>query len=253
MMPTQKLPTKRSLERRQTNLRHINVSDTERWASLLGGGALALYGLSRGTVGGLALTALGGSLVYRGATGHCSLYGALNFSAARPHSPQASIAAGSGIKIERSITILRPPGEIYKIWRDFPNLPRFMRHLESVQLTGPNRYHWIAKGPLGHRVEWDAEVITERENELIGWRSLEGSEVDTAGSVHFSAAPGDRGTEVKVALKYDPPGGKVAVSMAWVFGMDAAQEIEEDLRRLKAFLETGTVPSTAGQPRGQCS
>jgi hypothetical protein len=104
---------------------------------------------------------------------------------------------------------------------------------------------------MDRRVEWDAEVINERQNDLIAWRSLPGSTVDTAGSVHFTPAPGDRGTEVKVTLKYDPPGGKVGAAVAWMFGREPSQEISEDLRRLKRFLETGEVPTTLGQPSGR--
>jgi uncharacterized membrane protein len=238
---------------RPTNVRHLNVGDTERLASALGGGALAAYGLSRGTLGGLALAVLGGSLVQRGVTGHCSLYGALGVNTAEKHGARASIPATHGVKVEHSITVLRPREELFRFWRNFENLPRVMRHLESVRNTGGNRSHWVARGPLGTRFEWDAEVITEKENELIGWRSLEGSEVDTAGSVHFIPAPGNRGTEVKVVLKYDPPAGKVGAAVARLFGQAPEQEIQEDLRRFKSVMETGTVATTEGQPRGQCS
>src|SRR5262249_24401393 len=133
------------------------------------------------------------------------------------------------------------------------NLPRVWGHLESVQPTGPGRSHWVARGPLGTRVEWDAEIITERDNELIGWRSLARSEMDTAGSVHFTPAPGDRGTEVKVVLKYDPPAGKLGAVLARMFGEDPETEIREGLRRFKCLMETGTLPTNhGGQPRGRC-
>jgi uncharacterized membrane protein len=235
----------------KSNLNQINVGDVERWASLLGGGALALYGLSRGSLGGLALALLGGSLVYRGASGHCSMYGALGISTAERHGPRTSIPAGHGVKVEKRITVQRSPEDLYRFWRNFENLPRVMRHLESVRTNGPNRSHWVARGPLGTRLDWDAEVITDRPNELIGWRSLEGSEVDTAGSVHFVPLPGGRGTEVRVVLKYDPPAGKAGAAVARLFGEDAEQQIEEDLRRFKQSLESGTVPARQGQPLGR--
>jgi uncharacterized membrane protein len=217
-----------------------------------GGGVLALYGLSRGSLGGLALAGLGGILAYRGLTGHCEVYHALGISTAEPHSSQASIPAGEGVKIERSITINRTPEELFRFWRNFENLPRVMSYLESVKDLGNNRSHWVACGPLGYRVEWDAEVITERPNELIGWRSLPGSEVDTAGSVHFTRAPGGRGTEVRVTLKYDPPMGKMGHAIARLFGRSPDAEIAEDLRCLKQRMETGETPTTQGQPRGSC-
>jgi uncharacterized membrane protein len=231
------------------NPSQINVGDVERWASLLGGGALLAYGLSRASPGGLALALLGGALAYRGVTGHCSVYGTLGISTAERHGPQAAIPAGHGVKVEKSIIIQRPPEELYRFWRNFENLPRVMDHLAEVHVSDPHRSHWVAKGPLGTRAEWDAEVITDKENELIGWRSLEGSGVDTAGSVHFQRAPWDRGTEVKVVLKYNPTAGKAGAALAKLLGQDPERYIEEDLRRFKQLMEAGTVPTTQGQPR----
>ena len=124
-----------------------------------------------------------------------------------------------------------------------------MRNLESVKVDG-DRSHWVARGPLGHSVEWDAEIVNRRENELIAWRSLEGSQVDTAGSVHFVPLGGDRGTEVRVVLKYDPPGGRIGSAVAWLFGASPERQIREDLRRFKQVMETGTVPTIEGQPHG---
>ena len=115
-----------------------------------------------------------------------------------------------------------------------------MRHLESVTEEG-NRSHWVAKAPLGTSVSWDAEIITERANELIGWRSLPGSTVDTAGSVHFQSAAGGRGTEVRVELKYDPPAGKVGATLAECLGEAPEQQIEEDLTTFKRMMEAGKV------------
>jgi uncharacterized membrane protein len=231
--------------------RRINVADAERWVSLLGGGALTFFGLTRGSWPGLALAAVGGALVYRGYTGHCHLYGALGVRSAEPHSHQASIPAGHGFKVEESITILRPADELYRFWRNFENLPNVMPYLRSVECTDNNHSHWVAEGPLGG-VAWDAEVITERPNELIGWRSLQGSTVDTAGSVHFTRAPGDRGTEVKVTLKYDPPAGSAGATFAWMMGKDPQAEVREALRSFKRVMETGGVPTTEGQPQGRC-
>ena len=256
-MATSYLPTAASSSHRidqpaRSNLQHINVGRGERLASLLSGGALALFGITRGTLGGLATALVGGSLVYRGATGHCSGYAALGINTAQPHSPQASVRAKHGVKIERNITIFREPAVLYAFWRNFENLPRVMQHLESVKCGDAHHSHWIARGPLGRRVEWDAEVINERENELIAWRSLAGSAVDTAGSVHFAPAPGDRGTEVKVVLKYDPPAGKAGAAIAWLFGEAPGQQVQEDLRRFKQIMEAGTLATIEGQSKGSC-
>jgi uncharacterized membrane protein len=120
-----------------------------------------------------------------------------------------------------------------------------MRHLESVQAVG-ERSHWRAKGPAGMSVEWDAEIVTDQENEWIAWRSLEGSDVENSGSVRFTRAPGARGTEVRVQLQYNPPGGRLGRGLAWLFGEEPDQQIHEDLRRFKQLMETGEVPLSDG-------
>jgi uncharacterized membrane protein len=214
----------------------VNVGSQERIASLFGGGLLMLYGLSRGTSSGLALGLLGAGLVYRGATGRCHTYQALGISSAQPRE-RTSIPSGQGVMVEESVTILRPANELYAFWRKLENLPQVMQHLVSVREIGTGRSHWVAKGPVGN-VEWDAEIISEREGELIGWRSLEGSAVATAGSVHFNSV-GDRGTEVKVVLSYNPPAGQVGAAIAWLTGNDPKTEIREDLRCFKRLMETG--------------
>jgi uncharacterized membrane protein len=219
-----------------------NVGDIERWASLLGGGALAAFGLARGSLGGLVLAGLGGALVYRGATGHCPMYGALGVSTAERHGPATVIPAGRGFRVERSVTIDRPPEELFRFWRNFENLPRIMARLASVRTTSPNQSHWVARGPLGAKFQWDAEVYTERPNEMISWRSLPGSELDTTGSVHFLRGPGGRGTEVKVVLKYDPPAGQAGAAVGKMFGHAPQSEIAEDLVRFKEMMEAGASP-----------
>jgi uncharacterized membrane protein len=231
---------------RPTTGRAVNVRDEERVASVLGGGLLTAIGLSRGSLGGLGLAALGGALLYRGATGHCHLYGAMGVSTADDRGPVTAVPAGKGVRIERSVTVNRPAEELFRFWRNLENLPRVMKHLKSVTVTG-NRSHWVARGPMGASVEWDAEVINERPNELIAWRSLEGSEVDTAGSVHFAPAPGGRGTVARVNLKYDPPAGKLGAVVAKLFQEEPGAQIREDLRRFKALMECGEVPSVEGQ------
>ena len=230
----------------------VNVGQTERWASAIGGGALALYGLTRGSLGGIALALVGAALVQRGATGHCNLYDAMGYSSAEGgglrNSENVSVPAGRGIKVEKSVTINRPPGELYRFWRNFENLPRFMNHLESVRVTGEGRSHWVAKAPAGSTVEWDAEIYNEKEGEMIAWRTLEGADVASAGSVHFEEAPGGRGTLMRVVLKYDPPAGKLGAIIARLFGENPEQQIAEDLGRFKQLMETGEVATTEGQP-----
>ena len=229
----------------------VNISDLERATSVLAGAGMALFGMRRlASLPGMLMTALGGSLVYRGVTGHCQLYQELGVNTAKRKST-TSVPARHGTKVEKCIIINRSPEEVFQFWRRLENLPLFMEHLESVTTTGVNRSHWVAKGPLGVRVEWDAEIFNERPNEMIAWRSLDCSEVDTAGSVHFLPAPGARGTEVRVSMKYDPPAGKIGIGLARLFGEDADTEMNEDLTRLKRVLEAGELPTTEGQTSGR--
>ncbi len=229
----------------------VNVNDLERWLSVAGGAALGLVGLHRRTVGGLALASAGAALVYRGLSGHCDVYQGLGISTAgERHGRATSVPAGRGVRVDESFTINRPAEALYRFWRDFENLGRFMRHLESVRVTGPKHSHWVARGPFGTTVEWDAELINERQNELIAWRSIEGSTVATAGSVHFVPASGGRGTVIRVELKYDPPVGEVLALVAKAFGNAPEWTIREDLRRFKQRMETGQITAIEGQPGG---
>jgi uncharacterized membrane protein len=234
----------------------VNVGQTERWVSAVGGGALALYGLTRGSLGGIALALVGAALLQRGYTGHCSVYEATGINTAgddalRGNNENVSVRAERGIRVERSVTINRPPEELYRFWRNFENLPRFMNHLEEVRVDGPTRSHWVAKAPAGMSVEWDAEVYNEKENEFVAWRTLEGADVASAGSVHFEKAPGDRGTVVRVTLLYDPPGGRLGAAIARLFGENPDQQIADDLRRFRQLMETGEVTTTEGQSSGR--
>jgi len=145
------------------------------------------------------------------------------------------------MKVTKSIIINRSPEEIYGFWRDFRNLPRFMRHLESVDITASGRSHWKAKGPASTKVEWDAEITEDHPNELIAWRSLEGADVPNSGWVRFSKATGGRGTMVTTYIEYDPPAGKAGSLVAKLFGEEPEMQVRDALGALKQVLETGEV------------
>ncbi len=227
--------------------RELNVGDGERLACVLGGSLLAGYGLKRGSLGGLALASLGGGLLYRGLTGHCPAYSSLGISTrARPKGAVASVAAGHGDRVDKTIVVDRSCAELYRFWRNFENLPRIMSHLESVRVIDNKRSRWVAKGPLGIPVECDAEIHTERPDELVSWRSLPGSVVDTAGSVHFQPVGGGRSCQVRVELRYNPPGDNLGVKMIKMLGETPDREIEEDLQRFKREMEAG-APVHAGR------
>ncbi len=223
----------------------INVGYYERMAGAIGGPLLALYGLIRGTPGGIVLAAGGGYLFYRSITGHCSGYQAAGLTTAR--------GAREPLHVEKSVTISRPAEDLYRFWHNFEHLPRFMKHLESVSVSSDRRSHWVAHGPADTHVEWDAEITEDRPNELIAWRSLAGADLYNAGTVRFEPATGGRGTVVRVALDYRPPAGALGVAVAKLFGEAPQQQIEGDLRRFKNIMEAGEIPTTTGQPEGKRS
>ena len=241
----------------------VNVGRVERWMSLIAGGALAAYAIKRRTtVSGIAGLAAA-ELIYRGATGHCHAYQALGINHANGHASEHGtgliadrgsdtrrrLGGRRGIHVEESVTINHPVADVYRFWRDFENLPRFMRHLESVAIREEGVSHWVARGPAGTRVEWDARVINDVENKVIGWQSLDGSMIATAGSVNFDE--NTRGTVVRVKMQYNPPAGKLGSAVAWFLGEEPALQIHEDLRRFKALLEAGEIPTTEGQSSGR--
>ncbi|MBE8966058.1 MAG: SRPBCC family protein [Nostoc sp. DedSLP03] len=216
------------------------ASEVERWASLIGGGAMVLMGLRQGSLRG-ALTALaGGGLLYQGATKQSTIQKA-----------QEAIGLNQPIKVEKTVTINKSAEELYRFWHDFENLPTFMKHLKSVKVYNEKRSHWIANAPLDNTVEWDADILEDRENEFISWASVEGADVDNSGFVRFKKAPGDRGTEVKVVLEYNPPGGALAATVAKLFGEEPEQQIGDELRRFKMLMEAGEIATTEGQPSGR--
>ena len=229
-----------------------NVNDSERVVSLLGGAALGLVALTRGGILKWPLLAAASGGIYRGVTGRSSIYTAFKINTNRQGSgSSATVEGNKAIKVKRSITINKPVAEIYQFWRNFANLPKFMEHLEEVTVSDEKHSHWVAKAPVNTKVEWDAEIINEKENELIAWKSLAGAAVPNAGSVQFKAAPGNRGTEVIVEIDYQPPAGIIGTIFAKLFGEEPLQTVQEDLRHLKAQLEAGEIVTTKGQPSGR--
>jgi uncharacterized membrane protein len=230
-----------------------NISDLERSASVVIGGTLALFGLRKRSGLGYASILLGAEMIRRGITGHSYLYEALGIETADKGqgAESTSVPYGAGIRVDWSVTVNKPRAELYRYWHQVDHLPRFMKNVESIMLFEPNRSHWVVRGPMGAKVEWDAEIINEVENERIGWRSVEGSEVDNAGAVVFKDAPTGRGTEVSVHLLYNPPAGLVGAAWAKLAGADPEKEIKEDMIRFKELMETGRVITVEGQTSGR--
>lgn len=230
----------------------VNVGETERMVSQVGGGALIVLGLARGGLKGLLMAGIGGALVYRGTTGHCKAYEAMGVNTSGSSGAElGGVEAGRGVRVEEAIIIDRVAEDIYLHWRDHSNLSGFMSEIVEVSSSDGIRSHWVAEGPLKVKLEWDAEIIDDEPGRLIGWQSLPGSQVATSGSVRFSPAAGGRGTEVRVNQKFDPPGGKVGVGAAKLLGYDPSAVTRENLRRLKQLMEAGEIATVRGQSSGR--
>ena len=224
----------------------FNIAREERFISILGGAALIAYGVTRRDWAGLALVVAGGGMAVRGVTGYCPVYGSLQVSTAAGDSRETS-----GVHVEKAITIDKSPEELYAFWRDFENHALISDYLASVKVTGPATSHWIAKGPANRPLEWDAEVINDRPNELIAWRTLPGADIEHAGSVRFHPAPGDRGTEVHVTMQYYPPAGTLGAGVALLFHREPSIQVADMLKRLKRLMETGDIVKVDGQSHGK--
>jgi uncharacterized membrane protein len=226
-----------------------NVGTGERLASGIAGVVLLKLGLGRRSLTGkLLMGTLGGAMIQRAVTGHCSVYQACGCSSAQQHPARAEDYFERGIHVETSQMVAADAGKLYAFWHDFSNLPQVMRHVQSVERLTDTRSRWTACGPMGRTVSWEAEVIHDVPNELISWKSVGDSDVENAGTVLFR--PGKGQTEVRVVLDYIPPAGRVGKLVAQLFGEAPEQTIREDLRRFKSLMETGEVATTGGQARG---
>jgi uncharacterized membrane protein len=218
----------------QTSRTHIGDAGrgravaAQKWGALIGGSALAIYGISRRSPLGIALAAGGGTV---------ALLGAIQ----KNHAHQAPA--------ETTLLINTTPAEAYRFWRDFENLPQFMNRLENVTVQDNGRSRWTALGPMRRRIHWDAEITSERENEYIAWRSLPGSDVQVDGRVEFKQAPANRGTLITARLEFRALPG-MNNSLANFLRKGANFALRQDMRRLEALMETGEIPTTEGQPHG---
>jgi len=239
----------------------INVNNMEQIAAVVGGGALLLYYLRKVSLADALLIGAAGTLIYRGVTNRPLNINALPTErltegiqtlserakgwaqgwAEEFRGKIEQFRSKSGlIRVEKSIVINKSPEELYAFWRNFENLPNIMSHLESVTHTRGKRSHWVAKGPAGVPVEWDAEITEDRKNELISWRALADADVPNQGTVYFEKA-GDGRTALRVSMEYTLPGGEIGAAIAEFFGEDPSQKIEDDLNNFKEAVEEGAI------------
>jgi uncharacterized membrane protein len=223
--------------------RDVDLGQPERLVSTAAGGLLLLYSLRNPTPLNLVLGAVGAGLIYQGTVGRNVVE--------TIRTGQPLVAEPNGLRVKKSMTVNRSPDELYAFWRDLENLPRFMKHVRSVQRHGNGRSHWVVAGPRGTVFKWDAQITVDRPNQMIAWQTVPGSSVDHRGYVKFVPAPGKRGTEVHVAMEYQPPGGEAGKLLGSLLGGITEQEIQEQIRNFKSIMEAGEIPTIKGQTSGR--
>ncbi|MFN7117566.1 MAG: SRPBCC family protein [Saprospiraceae bacterium] len=230
-----------------SNEHSVNVSPVERIASVVAGALLLFTGINRiqrNTSAGAASALTGGYLVYRGASGFCNVYALLG--------KEEQASAVKDITMHTAVTVNKPRQEVYTFWRRLENLPRFMTHLESVNALDDRRSVWKAPIPGGlGNIEWEAEIVEDRPNELLSWRSLPDSDIENVGKVEFRDAPNGTGTEIHAVIRYHAPGGIVGKGIAQLFTPVFEKMIKNDVWNFKRIIETGEIPTTEGQPSGR--
>ncbi len=230
-----------------------NVGPLERAASILAAGFLTQRCMKTKGMVGVALALGAGELMRRGVTGHCYARDYARDWAMReaPTASQPVIAYKAGEIIEDVVTVRRNTEDLYSFWRKLSNLPQFMVRVEAVKEIDGVRSHWMVRGPAGYRLEWDAEVFRDEPNELIAWRTVGNADIVSVGCVTFKPVAGNRGTEVRVKLQYNPPGGKAVSTLARLLGNAPAFEVRRDLMQFRQLMECGEVISTDGQTSGR--
>lgn len=221
---------------------HANVGDAERIASTLAGGAFIAASLIGRKAPRWSLLGAGIAMLFRGTTGYCSLYHALGVDQ-RDLRHRNGVPGNGGVRIEHSVDVHCPAADLYQFWRRVDQLPSILRHVESVVAVDEWHSHWKARGPIGPALEWDAEIINEREDKLIAWQSVHGASLKNAGSVRFDAIDADT-TRLKVCLELQPVGGTAALTLIRLFGTDPQRELETDLERFKDFAERELTPES---------
>ena len=212
-------------------------SEVQTFAAGAAATAIIAYGLSRRTIGGFALALTGIPLAYRCMTGEWPPSAPVDqWLEIGAKTTKRALGGGRGIQVNESVRLEKPLDEVYRFWRQLDNLPRFMDHLVRVTDQGAGRSHWVAQGPAGVKVEWDAEIINDVPGQVIGWQSLPGGDITTAGSVNFDELPNGMGTQLTVRLHYEPPAGRLGDLVAQQFCQSPSQTIRADLLKLKQLI-----------------
>lgn len=212
----------------------VNVGNNERIVSAALGAFLLSSGLNnlfKHPISALVKTALGGALLYRGASGHCPVYSSMGKT--------KGVSTTPAINIRTSLMVNKPKNEVYAFWRKLENLPLFMKHLASVTEIDNKHSHWeaVIPGNIG-KIKWNAEIVKEEEGYLIGWQSIPNSMINNAGKVTFNDAMGGQGTELEVVISYHPPAGEIGAGVAKLLNGMFEKIIRQDVMNFKEYIET---------------
>lgn len=218
----------------RSEFRQENWTPALRSIAVVGGAVVGTYGLTRRTPTGTALAVAGLALLARGA-GNMPLQRMLGLR-----------SAAQGITLEKTIDINVPIDAVFDVWTEYENFPYFMSHVVEARDLGEQRSHWVVKGPAGSRLEWDAVLTDYRRPSLLSWKTEPGAQVEHEGSVYFE--PTDNGTRVTVRMSYRPPAGALGHGLAVLLGSDPKRELDDDLLRMKEFIERGIPPHDAAKP-----
>lgn len=221
----------------------MKFGKSSRWALGIAGAALAVYAVTRRSVGGALVSLAGGDFIHRG-LGWRYLRRALGLGA------KVEPRYKSRIRVEQALTVDRPPEEVYAFWRKLENLPRFLDRLQAVTRLDERRSHWVAKGPANTTIEWDTEIIREIPDKLIVWRSPKDSGMNSAGLVHLQRLPEGRGTKVKVALRYEVPSELLEPAFSKLLAVKPSETARAGVGRAKQTVEAGEVLAAQGHPAG---
>ena len=210
---------------------NVNVNSGERVVSIAAGAFIfykALTGAFKHPIFALQEAAVGGYLLYRGATGYCPIYSKIGKDTTDPEA----------ITISERFVVNSPRERVFSFWRNLENLPKFMKHLDSVEVIDENVSHWRANIP-GEliKISWNAEITREEDNSYIGWQSVSGSQISNAGKVEFQDSLNGSGTELVVEISYFPPAGVVGQSIAKIFNRVFENSIREDIISFKNYVE----------------
>jgi uncharacterized membrane protein len=220
-----------------------SLNQIEQLALVTLGGGLVTRGLQRRSLGGTVLALAGGALMYQVIKTNPQFAQAVGLRSAK----QSGVPVDA-LEIRRSITIGASADELYHVWRAPETLPRIMQHVAAVTIIDTNRAHWVLHAPLGQTLEWDTQVVEDRPGEYVGWESLPGAQLASAGSIRFRSAPGGRGTEVTLDVRFDPPAGALGEAVMKFLSAVPKALVGKALRQFKSLAETGEIPTTKHQP-----